>query len=112
MTNGWLTLVKQQQEQLNTRSKRYQESPSPWIPASTATNRSTVVATSASARTTSLLDDDEHDPDNPIGDESMPAPLYRESFFSAIDESLKLIESSKESYLYTPLILLSKKTLN
>jgi hypothetical protein len=27
--------------------------------------------------------------------EAMPAPLFRESFFSAIDESLKLIETSK-----------------
>ena len=39
-----------------------------------------------------------HDIDEQIdgeGLEAMPAPLFRESFFSAIDESLKLIESSK-----------------
>jgi hypothetical protein len=69
LTNNWLTnqfsQQRQHQEQEVTRSKRYQDAPK------------------------SINSDDDKE------ESSMPAPLYRESFFSAIDESLALIESKK-----------------
>ena len=81
VSNTWLTLAKQQTEQQMTRSKRYQDAPVPWVP----------VTTSISTASTAKLSDE----DMGECEEAMPAPLFRESFFSAIDESLKLIETSK-----------------
>jgi hypothetical protein len=96
MTSGWLNMVKQQQEQepVLGRTKKYQNPPKPW---STATNGLTSGAGAGGVRKPNLFggsssqeshDDEEKEP------EAMPAPHYKQSFFSAIDESFRLIESS------------------
>ncbi len=55
------------------RVKKYQDEPKPWQ------------SNNAANESEDLLNDVE----------SMPAPLYKASFFSSIDDSLKLIESSE-----------------
>lgn len=86
LTNGWLNMVKQQQQQQPVlgRSKKYQNAPAPWV-ASSATSGSLEAGKSG---------------DSFEDSESMPAPLYKESFFSAIDETLKMIESSNYSFIF------------
>lgn len=71
---GWVSMAKKQQQQMNMsgRAKRCQNAP--------AGDELGVI-------------EDEHDER-----ESMPAPSYKQSFFSAIDESLRLIESSRHFY--------------
>lgn len=79
LTSGWLTMAKLQSQQQQTigKSKKCQDAPSPW--ASTKPSSDKVIT-----------NDDENEEI-----ESMPAPLYAQSFFTAIDESLKIIDSSK-----------------
>lgn len=69
-------MAKQQQQQMNMsgRAKRCQNAP---------------VVSEEIAELGGVSD--EHEQER----ESMPAPSYKQSFFSAIDESLRLIESSK-----------------
>lgn len=82
MTSGWLSMVKQQQMQEPIRRTKYQNAPTPW--GNNATIKpSTDVATSKGK-----------EEDNDECNDVMPAPHYKQSFFSAIDESLRLIESS------------------
>lgn len=73
---GWINMAKQHSQPVLGRVKKYQDAPSPW---STTTSKSAV---------SSNIDDFEENL------ESMPAPLYKASFFSSIDETLKAIESS------------------
>lgn len=70
---GWVSMAKQQQQQMSMsgRAKRCQNAPVP-------------------GEIDDLGGSDERDEY-----ESMPAPSFKQSFFSAIDESLKIIESSK-----------------
>jgi hypothetical protein len=77
--SGWVTMAKQQQQQLSMlgRSKRYQNAPSPWLMKDT---------NSADLTSKEMNEDEEND--------SMPAPSFKHSFFSAIDESLRTIGSS------------------
>ena len=78
---GWVSMAKQQQQQMNMsgRAKRCQNAPMP-----------------GEIDEMGGSDENEHER------ESMPAPSYKQSFFSAIDESLKLIESSKrDDFSYT-----------
>ena len=75
LTNGWLNLVKQ--GPTLGRSKKIQEAPSPWT------------------KNTQQLN--EADLDELENEEAMPAPLYKQSFFSAIDETLKIIDTSKKN---------------
>ena len=84
LTNGWLNMVKQQQQQQPVlgRSKKYQNAPAPWVASSAA------AGSLEAGRSGDGFEDSE----------SMPAPLYKESFFSAIDETLKLIESSNYNF--------------
>lgn len=100
-TSNWLSLTKQHQEQEVTRSKRYQAAPAPWIPLTTTTNTSSTSNLTTRREIISHLSDhknSQEDLNEVYEDEAMPAPLFRESFFSAIDESLKLIESSKRAF--------------
>ena len=71
LTNGWLSTAKMCPAL--GRSIKAQGPPSPWLKKSL----------------TGYENEDEEDTDY------LPAPGYRESFFSAIDESLKVIDSSK-----------------
>lgn len=74
---GWVNMAKQQQQQMNMsgRAKRCQNAP---------------VVSEEIAELGGVSD--EHEQER----ESMPAPSYKQSFFSAIDESLRLIESKKD----------------
>ena len=85
MTSGWLTMVKQQQQQgpVLGRTKKYQNAPAPW-----SSGGLVVASTSVAAAADSLTSPEEEE-------DEMPAPLYKQSFFSAIDESFRLIESSE-----------------
>lgn len=80
LTSGWVNMAKQQQQQASMlgRSKRYQNAPMPWLNAPQAS---------------SLVKVD----DETVETDSMPAPSYKQSFFSSIDESLRLIESSNRA---------------
>jgi hypothetical protein len=75
VTSSWLKMVKQQAQEnmLPGRAKKCQGAPVP-------------------LRDSKTSDSIEHDEE--AGEEAMPAPMYQKSFFSAIDESLKMIESS------------------
>jgi len=73
LTNGWLNMATLQSQQAANKTKKYQDAPTPWSKTS--------------------IQNEEQPENEEI--ESMPAPLYAQSFFSAIDESLKLIDSSK-----------------
>ncbi|CAF0706252.1 unnamed protein product [Brachionus calyciflorus] len=75
---GWVTMAKQQTQQQSMlgRAKRYQNPPSPWGAQSKLLEKNEPV----------VKDEDS---------EEMPAPLYKQSFFSAIDESLKQFELKK-----------------
>jgi hypothetical protein len=92
--SNWLALTAQEHEV--SRTKRYQAAPSPWIPTGTTSNTLTTMKNACIVSGDHLnghdLDIEQIDGEDL---EAMPAPLFRESFFSAIDESLKLIESSK-----------------
>ena len=75
VTSGWLNMVKLQSSQQTSKSKRYQDAPTPWGKSSSE----------------KLVPSDEANET----EDAMPAPLYAQSFFSAIDESLKVIDLSK-----------------
>ena len=104
-TSNWLTLTKQHHEQEVTRNKRYQAAPVPWTPSNVTsltqtTNVGPMSRVQKSFTGSSIINMSDHknsqeDLNEVYEEEAMPAPLFRESFFSAIDESLKLIESSK-----------------
>ncbi len=87
LTNGWLNMVKQQQAQepVLGRTKKYQNAPSPW---------SNVASSSAGSANKNQARNKSENLADEEGDESMPPPQYKLSFFSAIDESFKMIESS------------------
>ncbi len=74
VTSSWLKMVKQQAQEsmLPGRAKKCQGAPVP-------------------LHDPKASDSIEH---NEEAEEAMPAPMYQKSFFSAIDESLKMIESS------------------
>jgi hypothetical protein len=74
LTTGWLNMVKLQSQQAISKTKKYQDAPTPW---------------------SKISIQNEEQPENVEEVESMPAPLYAQSFFSAIDESLKLIDLSR-----------------
>lgn len=84
LTSGWLTLVKNQEQTLG-RAKKYQEAPRAWGLASKNETLTSIVDKLEEERQQGESEDD-----------SMPAPLYQASFFSAIDASLKSIESRKQ----------------
>ena len=79
LTSGWLNMAKLHQEQSPSlgRTKKYQDPPKP-LSNSVKTN-------SKEDSKAEAIDDD---------DNQMSAPVYSKSFFSAIDESLKMIETS------------------
>ena len=81
---GWVNMAKQQQAQMSMsgRAKRCQNAPVPWSD-----------KTAAPASRTSISGDD-GEPEREEK-ESMPAPSYKQSFFSAIDETLRLIDASE-----------------
>lgn len=83
LTSGWLTLVKNQEQTLG-RAKKYQEAPKAWGLASKNETLTSIVDKLEEERQQGESEDD-----------SMPAPLYQASFFSAIDASLKSIETRK-----------------
>ena len=71
LTNGWLSTVKQ--DPTLGRSKKVQGPPSPWSKNSMAA---------------------EYENEEEEETEYMPAPGYKESFFSGIDETLRDIDAS------------------
>lgn len=77
-------MAKQQQAQMSMsgRAKRCQNAPAPWSDKAAA----------PASRTSISGDDGEPEREEK---ESMPAPSYKQSFFSAIDETLRLIDASK-----------------
>lgn len=77
ITSGWLTMVKHQEQTTLGRTRKYQEAPTAW---GLSNKNNTLISSMAEQNS---------------DDECMPAPLYKESFFSAIDASLKLFESSE-----------------
>lgn len=91
---GWVTMAKQQQQHMSMlgRAKRYQNAPSPW------SNGTPLSAADRASSSSGEVDVQEER-------ESMPAPSYKQSFFSAIDESLRLIESSEFRFKVLKLFL-------
>ena len=91
LTSGWLNMVKQQHGQPPARTRRYQDAPSPWAKSTSAAAAAATTTAGASASANSEEGEEE----------SMPAPLYRESFFTAIDETLRAIETSTSLFTFT-----------
>jgi hypothetical protein len=104
MTSGWLTMVKQQQQQgpVLGRTKKYQNPPAPWGSAGGGGSAAAKPARVDGSSSQESHDDEEKD--------AMPAPLYQQSFFSAIDESFRLIESSKCLLKYTNIFFYGRIT--
>ena len=80
LTTGWVNMAKIHQEQNSSfgRTKKYQDPPKP-------------LSTTAKK----IQEDVKYEVAEGENDDFMPAPVFAKSFFSSIDESLKIVESSK-----------------